>query len=42
MTITDLTADGTSRTLATADGELHYHEAGEGPRCCSCTVPGPA
>jgi pimeloyl-ACP methyl ester carboxylesterase len=30
MTTTDLTADGTSRTLATPDGELHYHEAGDG------------
>ncbi len=28
---TDLTAEATSRTLTTADGELHYHEAGEGP-----------
>ncbi len=28
---TALTADGTSRTLATTDGELHYHEAGDGP-----------
>jgi pimeloyl-ACP methyl ester carboxylesterase len=31
MTITDLTAESTSRTLTTDDGELHYHEAGEGP-----------
>ena len=31
MTTTDLTAEATSRTLATPDGELHYHEAGEGP-----------
>ncbi len=31
MTITDLTADGTSRTLATPEGPLHYHEAGDGP-----------
>ena len=31
MTPTALTADGTSRTLATPDGELHYHEAGDGP-----------
>ncbi len=31
MTSTDLTAEGTSRTLATPDGELHYHEAGDGP-----------
>ncbi len=28
---TKLSADATSRTLATPDGELHYHEAGEGP-----------
>ena len=31
MTTTELTADATSRTLATPDGELHYHEAGDGP-----------
>lgn len=31
MTTTDLTAEATSRTLATPDGDLHYHEAGEGP-----------
>ncbi len=31
MTITALTAAGTSRTLATPDGEIHYHEAGDGP-----------
>ncbi len=31
MTTTALTADGTSRTLATPDGDLHYHEAGAGP-----------
>lgn len=31
MTVTDLTAEGTSRTLTTPDGDLHYHEAGEGP-----------
>ncbi len=31
MATTDLTADGTSRTLATPDGELHFHEAGAGP-----------
>ncbi len=31
MTTTELTADATSRTLATPDGDLHYHEAGEGP-----------
>lgn len=31
MTTTDLTFEGTSRTLETPDGELHYHEAGEGP-----------
>lgn len=28
---TDLTPEATSRTLATDDGDLHYHEAGEGP-----------
>ncbi len=27
----DLTYDATSRTVATAAGELHYHEAGDGP-----------
>jgi pimeloyl-ACP methyl ester carboxylesterase len=27
----DLTAEATSRTLATPDGKLHYHEAGDGP-----------
>lgn len=26
-----LTAESTSRTLATPNGELHYHEAGDGP-----------
>jgi 2-hydroxy-6-oxonona-2,4-dienedioate hydrolase len=31
MTTTDLTFEATSRTLETPDGELHYHEAGEGP-----------
>lgn len=31
MTTTDLTRAGTSRTIATPDGELHYHEAGDGP-----------
>jgi 2-hydroxy-6-oxonona-2,4-dienedioate hydrolase len=31
MTIADLTSEGTSRSLATPDGELHYHEAGDGP-----------
>jgi len=31
MTTTELTADATSRTLATPDGDLHYHEAGDGP-----------
>jgi pimeloyl-ACP methyl ester carboxylesterase len=31
MTTADLTAEATSRTLATPEGELHYHEAGEGP-----------
>lgn len=30
-TTTDLTAEGTSRTLTTPHGDLHYHEAGEGP-----------
>jgi 2-hydroxy-6-oxonona-2,4-dienedioate hydrolase len=28
---THLTPEATSRTLATDDGDLHYHEAGEGP-----------
>lgn len=31
MTITELTSEATSRTLATPDGDLHYHEAGDGP-----------
>jgi pimeloyl-ACP methyl ester carboxylesterase len=31
MTTPDLSEAGTSRTLATPDGELHYHEAGDGP-----------
>lgn len=31
MTTNDLTFEGTSRILATPDGDLHYHEAGEGP-----------
>jgi len=31
MTQTELSAEATSRTLATPKGELHYHEAGEGP-----------
>lgn len=31
MTQTELSAEATSRTLPTPDGELHYHEAGEGP-----------
>jgi 2-hydroxy-6-oxonona-2,4-dienedioate hydrolase len=31
MTTAELTYESTSRTLATPDGELHYHEAGEGP-----------
>jgi pimeloyl-ACP methyl ester carboxylesterase len=31
MTTTELSAEATSRTLATADGDLHYHEAGGGP-----------
>lgn len=31
MTSTALSAEATSRTLATPDGELHYHEAGAGP-----------
>lgn len=29
--MTELTADATSRTVATPDGDLHYHEAGDGP-----------
>jgi 2-hydroxy-6-oxonona-2,4-dienedioate hydrolase len=31
MTVTELSAQSTSRTLATAKGDLHYHEAGDGP-----------
>ncbi len=31
MTTTELTAEATSKTLATPAGDLHYHEAGEGP-----------
>lgn len=31
MTATDLTAEATSRTLRTPDGDLHFHEAGDGP-----------
>lgn len=31
MTTPELTEAGTSRTLATPDGDLHYHEAGDGP-----------
>ena len=31
MTQTGLTAEETSRVLTTPDGELHYHEAGDGP-----------
>lgn len=31
MTTAELTFESTSRTLATPEGELHYHEAGEGP-----------
>jgi 2-hydroxy-6-oxonona-2,4-dienedioate hydrolase len=31
VTSTELTAEATSRTLPTPDGDLHYHEAGEGP-----------
>lgn len=31
MTSTALGAEETSRTLATSAGELHYHEAGDGP-----------
>ena len=27
----DFSADDTSRTVATPDGDLHYHEAGDGP-----------
>jgi pimeloyl-ACP methyl ester carboxylesterase len=30
-TVQDLTHDGTSRTLTTPKGDLHYHEAGDGP-----------
>ena len=29
--MTELTAEGTSRTLTTPAGDLHYHEAGSGP-----------
>jgi len=29
--VTELTYEATSRTLSTAKGDLHYHEAGEGP-----------
>ncbi len=29
--MTDLTAEATSRTLSTPDGDLHYHDAGDGP-----------
>lgn len=29
--MTDLTAQNTTRTIETPDGELHYHEAGDGP-----------
>jgi len=29
--MTGLTADGTSRTVATPHGEIHYHETGDGP-----------
>lgn len=31
MTTTALSAESTSRTLTSPDGELHYHEAGDGP-----------
>ena len=31
MTVTELSAEGTSRTLSTKKGDLHYHEAGDGP-----------
>jgi 2-hydroxy-6-oxonona-2,4-dienedioate hydrolase len=31
VTTTELTRESTSRTLTTPDGELHYHEAGDGP-----------
>lgn len=31
MTHAELSADVTSRTIATPNGELHYHEAGDGP-----------
>ena len=29
--MTELTHDGTSKTLETPRGTLHYHEAGDGP-----------
>lgn len=29
--MTELTAEATSRTLSTPNGDLHYHEAGDGP-----------
>lgn len=31
MTQIELSAEATSRTLATENGDLHYHEAGDGP-----------
>jgi 2-hydroxy-6-oxonona-2,4-dienedioate hydrolase len=31
MTVIELTAESTSRTLTTDLGDLHYHEAGDGP-----------
>jgi 2-hydroxy-6-oxonona-2,4-dienedioate hydrolase len=31
MTTADLSYEATSRTLGTPDGDLHYHEAGDGP-----------
>jgi 2-hydroxy-6-oxonona-2,4-dienedioate hydrolase len=31
MTVIELTAESTSRTLTTELGDLHYHEAGDGP-----------
>ena len=44
MTLTEPSAEATSRTLATPKGDLHYHEAGEGPPLVLCTarVPGSA
>jgi 2-hydroxy-6-oxonona-2,4-dienedioate hydrolase len=31
MTITELSAEATSRTLSTKNGDLHFHEVGNGP-----------